>query len=127
MSKHIRYNHSEKGRAPNERYEHSQKARLRKLRWEVENRVPFNRFPELAVQKEALGELEEYLASGSSLPFYAWLNETYPLPKLSPRGFWLRIAPPLTNCQERLCQNAKTRFQSSHRGFLGRLSDATLP
>jgi hypothetical protein len=31
---------------------------------------------------DALREREEYEASGASLPFFDWLNETYFLPKL---------------------------------------------
>jgi hypothetical protein len=31
---------------------------------------------------DALREREEYEASGTSLPFFDWLNETYFLPKL---------------------------------------------
>jgi hypothetical protein len=87
MDKHSRYNNSEKGRERSYRYDQSYRGRVRKLRWEVANRVPNTRFPECSVQRDALNELEAYLASGSSLPLYAWLNEVDPLPKL------MRITP----------------------------------
>jgi hypothetical protein len=78
-----RYNRSEKGRDRSYRYDRTYRGRQRKLRYEVAYRAP----DLWSQQRDALQELDEYLASGTSLSLSAWLNETYPLPKLPP--IWL--------------------------------------
>jgi len=82
--RHARYNHSEKGLIRSQRYDRSCKGRARKLRYEVGRRQEIRPAKWIAGQKEALAELEGYLASGSSLKFYEWLDETFPLPPVRP-------------------------------------------
>lgn len=83
MTKHDRYNHSEKGRARYARYEKTAAAMRRKIDYDLrrhdrpQSDGPFA----LAIRKDALREREEYEASGSSLSFLDWLKETDPLPK----------------------------------------------
>jgi hypothetical protein len=55
------------------------------MRRKIECDIRRGRDPEWILEGprgDALREREEYEASGTSLPFFDWLNETYPLPKL---------------------------------------------
>ena len=76
MTKRERYNCSEKGRARNRRYEATAAALRRKMEYDVLRGRKIT-----AVAESALAEREEYEASGTSLSFIEWLDETYPLPK----------------------------------------------
>jgi hypothetical protein len=83
------YNTSEKGRARHRRYNASAKGRARSARFDVtaagiRRKIEYDERDghECFIQRDRLLEREKYEASGSSLPFHEWLNETYPLPML---------------------------------------------
>jgi hypothetical protein len=73
-----RYNSSEKGRVRSERYEQTAAGIRRKIQSDQERgRNPF-------IQKDRLGEVERYEASGSELSLNAWLMLNEPLPNVRP-------------------------------------------
>jgi len=88
VTKHTRYNRSEKGRARSARYEKTAAGMRRKIDYDLrrhDRNQPTGPFA-LAVRKDALSEREEFEASGSPLSFGDWLNEAHPLPKVRALG-----------------------------------------
>jgi hypothetical protein len=89
-----RYSRSEKGRARHARYNETAKGWVRSNRYDhtaagirrkIESDIRRGRDPEWILEGgrgDALRKREEYEASGTSLSFVDWLEETYPLPKL---------------------------------------------
>jgi hypothetical protein len=80
-ARHERYNATGKGWARNNRYEHTAAGMRRKIECDIRR----GRDPEWILDGSRAtrsANARSYEASGTSLPFFDWLNETYPLPKL---------------------------------------------
>ena len=80
-ARHERYNATGKGWARNNHYEHTAAGMRRKIECDIRR----GRDPKWILDGSRAtrsAKREEYEASGTSLPFFDWLNETYPLPKL---------------------------------------------
>jgi hypothetical protein len=107
LARHRRYNQSDAGRERNASYDRAPKGRARKLRYEIQRAARLGYEPYL--RTAALGELTEYLASGSDLPFLQWLNETYPLPRLRPLAE--------VDAADRGAEAARLRLLESHRRY----------